>query len=453
MRDKALEPGTPGRIGRYEIQRLIGRGAMGVVYQAQDTVLRRTVALKTISIGFAVDEHGRRAFERRFLDEARAAAALAHPGIVVVYDFGSDPKEKLLYMALEFVRGKTLEDILAAGMPLDWEASLATAVRVAEALHHAHQHRIVHRDIKPANIMVLGAAEAAASAHPDPEQRRRRIHAGVAVKIMDFGIAKIDRIELSMAGQVFGSPAYMSPEQAQAQPVDARSDIFSLGAVLYELLTGKKAFGGSDLQTILMRVACEEPVPVSRLVAGVPPVVDLVLARALAKSRDERYPNAKAIAEDLEDVLDGRPPRHTRVAAKGPATVASAPGIADTLVGHEAARPAGAGVALSLPAGKTVSLQVVEGAERGRVYVLATPRLLIGRAGGGVGADVELQDPEASRTHAAVECHGDRVLVRDLGSTNGTFIGANRVVDAPLENGGEFRIGRTRIKLAIAAAS
>ena len=427
VRDKGLEPGTPGRIGRYEIQRLIGRGAMGVVYQAQDIVLRRTVALKTISLRFAVDESGRRSFERRFLDEARAAAALAHPGIVVVYDFGVDPKEKLLYMALEFLRGKTLEDVMAAGVPLDWQETLKTGKRIAEALQHAHHHRVIHRDIKPANIMVLGSGEA---------------------KIMDFGIAKIESTELSTAGQVFGSPAYMSPEQAQAQPVDARTDIFSLGIVLYELLTGVKGFGGKDLHEILMRVACEDPVPVSRLVSGVPAVVDAVIAHAIAKARDERYASAKAFAEDLEDVLAGRAPRHTKYKPKGPTTLATTPGIADTVVGEGAASPVAPG-GLALPPGKRISLSVVEGAEKGKVFVLDRPRLVIGRAGGGVGADVELSDPEASRTHAALECHGSRIIVRDLGSTNGTFIGASRVVDAALDNRGEFRIGRTRLMLLV----
>ena len=431
-----LDAGTPRRIGRYEIQRVIGRGAMGVVYQAQDTVLRRTVALKTISYAFAVTDNDRRSFERRFLDEARAAAALSHPGIVVVYDFGSDPGARLLYMALEFLRGKTLEDVLAAGLPLDWHETLKTVGRIADALHHAHQNRVIHRDVKPANIMVLGSGEA---------------------KVMDFGIAKVDASQLSVAGQVFGSPAYMSPEQAQGDAIDARTDIFSLGCVLYELLTGRKAFGAKDLPSILLRLAVEDPTPVTRLVPGLPEDIDFVVSRALAKSRHDRYATARAFAEDIEDLLAARIPRHAAPrpypATRGPVTIANAADSASlpAMPGGEQTTVAdGGGVALRLPPGKRLALTVVDGAQRGATFPVDKPRLVIGRAGGG--ADLELSDGEASRTHAVIECHGPRILLRDLGSTNGTFVGESRIVDSALQHGGEFRIGRTRLKLHVTDA-
>src|SRR5260221_9364956 len=195
----------PQRIGRYEVLRELGRGMMGVVYQAKDPALNRNVALKTISLAFAVSESDRETFEARFLQEARAAAALSHPSIVVVYDVGVDVEAGALYMALEFLRGKTLEAILAAGDVLDWREALRTTGRVADALHHAHANGIIHRDIKPANIMVLPTGEP---------------------KIMDFGVAKLEAAQLTTGGQVFGSPSYMSPEQADGQALDARGDVF-----------------------------------------------------------------------------------------------------------------------------------------------------------------------------------------------------------------------------------
>jgi len=425
----------PQRIGRYEIQRVIGRGSMGVVYQAQDTVLRRTVALKTISFAFAVTDNDRRSFERRFLEEARAAAALSHPGIVVVYDFGSDPDAKLMYMALEFLRGKTLEDVVAAGLPLDWHETLKTVGRIADALHHAHQHKVIHRDIKPANIMVLGSGEA---------------------KVMDFGIAKVEATQLSMAGQVFGSPAYMSPEQAQGDAIDARTDIFSLGCVLYELLTGRKAFGAKDLASILLRLAVEDPTPVTRLVQGLPETLDFIVSRALAKPRHDRYPNAKAFAEDIDDALHGRVPRHAAPRpypkTKGPTTLVSKPEAVKPAappppVGEETTISSGAGVALRLPPGKRLSIAILDGPQRGTTISMDKPRMVFGRTGGG--ADVELADGEASRTHAVIECHGLKILLRDLGSTNGTFVGNSRIVDSALQDRSEFRIGRTRLMLVV----
>ena len=441
MSDRAVEPGLPQRVGRYEIQRVIGRGMMGVVYQAHDSVLRRVVALKTISLAFAVTDKEQRAFARRFLEEGRAAATLAHPGIVIVYDLGRDAESNLLYMALEYLRGKTLDAILAARVPLDWREALRTTARVAEALHHAHQHRIVHRDIKPANIMILGSGEP---------------------KIMDFGVAKIESAQLSMAGEVFGSPSYMSPEQAQGETVDARTDIFALGAVLYELVTGQKAFGGTDVPGILARVVYEEPTAVTRLVPGLPENLNRVVSRALAKSKDARYPTAKALAEDIDDLLNTRRPRFAGAAAQheGPTTIASGsdvpgaggaptPAGSDTDPGDAVIPSARPGDALQLPEGKRVSIAVLDGPQEGTVFPMNEPRILLGRAGGGAGAQLELQDPQASRTHAAIELRGGRIVLRDLGSTNGTFVGASRIVEATLGHHSQFQIGRTRLLLVV----
>jgi eukaryotic-like serine/threonine-protein kinase len=420
----------PQRIGRYEIQRELGRGSMGVVYQAKDTVLQRNVALKTISLRFAVSDSDRRTFEARFLQEARAAATLAHPGIVVVYDVGVDPETGTPYMALEFLRGKTLESVLAAGQPLDWRQALRTVARVAEALEHAHAHGIVHRDIKPANIMVLASGEP---------------------KIMDFGVAKVDTVQLTTGGRVLGTPHYMSPEQAGGQRLDGRSDVFALGAVLYELLTGKKAFPGPTTPEVLRRLLHEDPVPPSTMSPGLPAAVDGVAARALAKQTAARYASGKALAEDIEDILAERPPRHLGAAPS--AKPIAPPEVQEPLVGQGTVRAgAGSGV-FALPPGKRVSLAILSGTRQGEVFVLARPTALIGRSGGRAGADIELADPETSRAHAVVECHGSRIVVRDLGSTNGTYVEDERVEEeATLEDQGEFRVGNTRIMLVVSDA-
>jgi serine/threonine protein kinase len=424
----------PTKIGRYKIRKEIGRGAMGVVYQALDPTLGRNVALKTISLRLPVPDEERAGFERRFLQEARAAAALSNPNIVVVYEVGRDAKTGLLFIALEYLRGKTLEAMISLGQRLDWREALRTVGRIAEALHHAHSHGVVHRDIKPANIMVLPSGEP---------------------KIMDFGIAKLEAGELTAGGNILGSPSYMSPEQAAGEKVDARSDLFSLGAVLYELLTGHKAFGGASVPAIVASLAHQDPAPATMLVPELPPEVDTVVARALAKSRADRYPTGKAFAEDIEDVLGGRWPRHDRP-PRGPKTlqtVLAAPGlrpvVPDEGDGTVRGSVAGPGLAV-LPPGKRISLAILEGPRKGQVVILDRPLVLIGRAGGHAGANVEVPDPEVSRAHATVTCQGTRVVLRDLGSTNGTFVGKNRIDEHEIGDQVEFRVGRTRFVLIVA---
>ncbi len=277
----------PASLGRYVIQQEIGRGMMGAVYRALDPNLGRTVALKTVRLAFAVSERELEQFEKRFLTEALAAGQLSHPGIVIVHDVGRDAETGTLYIALEYLEGSTLERL--AEQPMEWRAALRLVARIADALSHAHSRGIVHRDIKPANIMVL----------PDGSP-----------KIMDFGIAKLPASTLTMAGQFFGTPAYMSPEQAAGAPVDGRSDLFSLGGILYLLLTGKRAFPGNSIPAIVAGVQTRDPQRPSTLVAGLPEDVDYVIARALAKDLALRYPDGRLLAEDLEDIGEGRVPRH-----------------------------------------------------------------------------------------------------------------------------------------------
>jgi predicted Ser/Thr protein kinase len=280
---------VPKRLGRYEIQEEIGRGMMGVVYRAADPALGRTVALKTVHLAWATSDEDRQNFEKRFMAEARTAASLSHPGIVVVHDIGHDAEAKTVFIAMEYLQGDTLAQMTRGTAPLEWHEALRITARVAEALHHAHAAGIVHRDVKPANIMVLPSGE---------------------TKIMDFGIAKAPTSQLTGAGEFFGTPSYMSPEQASGATIDGRSDIFSLGSVLYLLLTGRRAFDAPSVPAILARIVNQDPPQPSRIAPGLPGDVDYLLARALAKAPKDRYATAGAFAEDLIDVRDGLSPRH-----------------------------------------------------------------------------------------------------------------------------------------------
>jgi serine/threonine protein kinase len=285
----------PEKIGRYEIQRELGRGMMGVVYEAHDPALTRTVALKTINPSFAASKEDREAFERRFETEARAAGRLSHPNIVVVHDVGRDDDTGVLFIALERLQGEPLSAVISRGERLPWREVLDIGRQIAEALDHLHSQGVVHRDIKPGNVMRL----------PPVSGREFR-----PVKLMDFGIAKVDTAQLTAAGQIFGTPLYMAPEQATKESVDARCDIFSLGAVLYALLTGREAFAAENVMATLQRVTNDDPLPPSAIDPAVPRDVDDVLARCLAKDPSHRYLDARHVAEDLADVFEGRPPRH-----------------------------------------------------------------------------------------------------------------------------------------------
>ena len=298
---------VPASVGRYEIRREIGRGMMGVVYEAFDPALGRAIALKVIHLAFPVTPEENAAFEQRFLSEARIAGRLSHPGIVVVHDAGRDAETGTLFIAMEYLEGRTLSQSRPEP-PLDWRDALRVGARLAEALHHAHAAGVIHRDIKPANIMVLASGEP---------------------KIMDFGIAKVEtaRMKLTATGQSFGTPLYMSPEQALGHDVDLRTDLFSLGAILYWLLTGRLAFGAESMMAIIGKVLHQDPPVPSSVRAELPAEVDYVIARALAKAPPDRYPGGGAMAEDIADVLAGRPPRHRAAwgGARSPALALSVP--------------------------------------------------------------------------------------------------------------------------------
>jgi len=299
---------TPKQIGRYEIRRVLGRGAMGVVYEAWDPSLDRLIALKAIRVGEAVPAAELQSFEERFLVEARAAARLSHPGIVVVHDVGRDPETGILFMALEHLQGRTLSDLLAGGAPVDWREALRLSALVARALHHAHSRGIVHRDVKPANVMLLETGE---------------------TKVMDFGIAKLQaaHAHLTSTGQFFGTPLYMSPEQALGEKLDGRSDLFSLGVVTYQLLTGVRLFEADSVPRIMTRVAYESARPPSEVKPELPADLDAVLGKLLAKDPGERYADGLSLAEDLDRVARGEAPLQASRPV-GESTAVSAPTLA-----------------------------------------------------------------------------------------------------------------------------
>jgi serine/threonine-protein kinase len=270
---------TLTQLGRYRILGELGRGAMGVVYRAEDPALERQLAIKTIFV--PADDADRKEYEARFTQEARAAGKLAHPGIVTIYDVGREGE--LVYMAMELLEGTDL-GAQAATRRFSVTEAVGIVERVADALSFAHDRGVVHRDIKPPNIMLVG---------------------GGRVKIMDFGIARMRSSDLkTQTGMMMGTPRYMSPEQVAGRSVDQRSDIFSLGTVLYELLTGTKLFAGNDATEIMFNVAQLRPVPPSRINRQVPPMLDLVVAKALEKDAGERYQDAHQFAADLRACLN-----------------------------------------------------------------------------------------------------------------------------------------------------
>jgi tetratricopeptide (TPR) repeat protein len=292
------------QVGPYRLLREIGRGGMGTVYEAEDARLGRRVAVK-----FLPPEVGRdhRAKER-FLREARAASSLDHPNLCTVHDVGES--DGRLYIVLAYYEGETLRERLERG-PLPPAEAREVATQVARGLARAHEAGITHRDIKPANIMLTRRGEA---------------------KILDFGIAKLAG-DLTLTGAAWGTPAYMSPEQASGRPVDGRTDVWAVGVLLYEMLAGRRPFAGEDAQGVLSSILTQEPEPLARLRPDVPPALARVVARALAKDPAGRYAGAAALLADLESGTAARPsmwrqlarrPRALRAALLAAAAVAAA---------------------------------------------------------------------------------------------------------------------------------
>jgi serine/threonine protein kinase len=266
------------KIGRYKLLGELGRGAMGVVYKAEDPNLDRVVALKTIILD--KDADGRAEYQKRFMLEAKAAGKLNHPNIVTTFDFGE--ADGVAYLAMELLEGTDLRKRVQQGAIPAVEA-VEIACQVAEGLAYAHHRGVVHRDIKPGNIML-----------PDRG----------AAKIMDFGLARMRVADhKTSTGIVLGTPRYMSPEQITGQPVDHRSDIFSLGIVVWEVLTGKRLFSGTEIQQVSHSITYDEHVPPTRINPELPAMLDFVVARALKKDPAVRYQDADEMAADLHTCL------------------------------------------------------------------------------------------------------------------------------------------------------
>src|ERR1017187_6366167 len=271
------------RIGRYKIVRELGRGAMGVVYHAIDPNIGRPVAIKTIQLGGTRTPEEQDRLRERLFREARSAGILSHPGIVTIYDV--EQEGDLAYIAMEYVDGPTLDQLLSDQAAVEPEVMFSILAQTAVALDYAHQKGIVPRDIKPANIMIAGPN----SGSPG------------TVKITDFGIAKITASEqFTMTGAIVGTPHYMSPEQVQGQPVDGRSDQFSLAVIAYEMLTGEKPFTGEHLTTVVYKIVAEEPAPPHRLNPSLSTGIENVLRKGLAKKPDGRYRNCQDFVDSLE---------------------------------------------------------------------------------------------------------------------------------------------------------
>ena len=290
------------KAGRYELLEELGRGAMGVVYRAHDPVIGRTVAVKTLRVSEHASGLPPEELLRRFQTEARAAGLLSHPNIVSVYDAGKE--NDFFYITMELVEGKSLQSLLGERHAFPLARVLRLMQQACSALEFAHQHNVVHRDIKPANLILT----------PDD-----------TLKISDFGTAKILQFQTAQTGQIVGTPSYMSPEQIKGRPVDGRSDIFSLGGVLYELLTGEKPFPGDTITAVIYKIVSEEPAAPRDLDASIHPGLSAIVLRALAKSPDARFRSCVQLFDALQNYRDYQPGNDASVAPEPAARFVAEP--------------------------------------------------------------------------------------------------------------------------------
>jgi len=284
------------KAGRYELSEELGRGAMGVVYKAHDPVIGRTVAVKTLRLSEEGTGMTHEELISRFQTEARAAGLLSHPNIVVVYDAGEE--EGLFYITMEYVEGRSLQALLDSRQAFPLPRVMRVMEHACSALEFAHQHNVVHRDIKPANLMLA----------PDD-----------TLKITDFGTAKILQFGTAMTQQVIGTPSYMSPEQVKGRRVDGRSDIFSLGVILYELVTGEKPFPGRNITTVIYKIVNEDPIPPRELDSTIHPGLSNVITRALAKEPGARYQSCREMMDALRRYREVGTGAESTLALPGPA--------------------------------------------------------------------------------------------------------------------------------------
>jgi len=270
---------TKPTLGRYEVQKELGRGAMGIVYLGKDPRINRITAIKTVRFSEEYEPDEAEKVKEQFFREAETAGVLSHPHIVTIYDAGED--HDMSYIAMEFLEGHDLKEHATSETLLPMRKVIGLIADVAEALGYAHSKGVVHRDIKPANLMLLDSGE---------------------IKVTDFGIARATASSKTKTGVVKGTPFYMSPEQIRGVKVDGRSDIFSLGVVLYELLTGTQPFKGDDLTSLIFQITSEEPEPIANVNPKVPKAVAQIISKALVKDREKRYQTAEQMAAHLRIV-------------------------------------------------------------------------------------------------------------------------------------------------------
>ncbi len=278
-----MQTKIPKKIDRYAVKRVIGRGAMGLVVLAFDPIIERPVAIKLLRHVYGLNEEDYEEFLKRFFREAKAIGRLTHPNIVQVYDAGVH--EQLPFIVMEFVEGETLHKILSAGFPLTWSESTRIVRDIAVALDYAHRAGVIHRDIKPSNIIILYEG---------------------SVKLLDFGVARMTRLESTSEDKegLVGTPSYMAPEILKNEPARPESDLFSLGVVFYQLLTGKKPFEGKTLPEVIQAILYQNPVPPIQINPEIPPFLNTIVMRLIQKDPARRYQNANALVSDLNRLLE-----------------------------------------------------------------------------------------------------------------------------------------------------
>lgn len=265
-------------IGKYKITSILGKGAMGIVYRALDPDINREVAVKTIRFDLVSEEGDREEMMERFMREAQAAGKLTHPNIITIYDVGRE--KEMTYIVMQLIEGHSLQKVISSGEKISTQELIQLMDQLCKALDYAHDNGIIHRDIKPANILL------------DKEGKPF---------IVDFGVARLETSTLTQAGTTLGTPSYMSPEQVMGKKVDRRSDIFSLGGILYELLTGKRAFQAQSITTVIYKIIHEEPVALTEVKKGLPIGFEQIICKALAKDPTDRYQNCAELATDLHN--------------------------------------------------------------------------------------------------------------------------------------------------------
>ncbi|MDH4223062.1 MAG: serine/threonine-protein kinase [candidate division Zixibacteria bacterium] len=278
--EKSTSHITLNRLGRYEVIEVIGKGAMGMVYKGIDPAIDRMVALKTIRIDNIASTDDLTELKDRLIKEAKAAGRLSHPNILTIYDVGQEGD--LYYIAMEYLEGYTLDRMILKKTDLNYKIVAKIIIQVCEALNFAHENQIVHRDIKPANIMILDSFN---------------------IKVMDFGIARFGASSMTQDGIAVGTPSYISPEILEGKPADKRSDIFSLGVVLYEILTGQKPFKGEVLSALIYSILNDQPPLPSVLNDKTPAIFDRIVGKALMKNPEERYQNAQEMQAPLKEFI------------------------------------------------------------------------------------------------------------------------------------------------------